>query len=131
MKWLKAFIAGIVVPSIISPIVLGIASYLGKTQVLATPFVHFIPVIWGLWNILYFAFLKNLLPEDVDTRLWITGGILGIVLSIYAVFLAHLPDSFGLVGALRYLPLLVGPVLYAVLWRFLVKDLNYILYLKD
>jgi hypothetical protein len=131
MKWLKAFIAGIVVPSIILPIILLLATYLGKTQVIATPFIHFIPVIWGLWNILYFAVLKNILPEDLDTRLWITGAILGFLVAIYGIFVAHLPDSIGIVGALRYFPLVLGPILYGVLWRFLVKDLNHILYLKD
>lgn len=130
MKWLKAFIAGLVVPSIILPIVIFLASYLGKTQILTIPFLHFIPVIWGLWNIFYFAYLKNILPIDQDTRLYITGGILGFLVAIYAVFGLDIPHHMGL-DSIRYLPILIGPVLYAVLWRFLVKDLNHILYLKD
>ncbi len=130
MKWLKAFIAGIVVPSIILPIVVLLASYLGKAQILTVPFLHFIPVIWGLWNILYFAFLKNFLPENQDLRLYITGGILGFLVAVYAVFWLDVPHLIGL-DSIRYLPILLGPVLYAVLWRFLVKDLNHILYLKD
>lgn len=131
MKWLKAFIAGIVVPSIILPILVLILNYLGKTQVLTHPFLHFIPVIWGLWNIFYFLYLKNVLPENQDTRLLITGAILGFLITFYGIFWLNIPQLIGLPDQIRYLPLIVGPLLYAVLWRYLVKDLNNILYLKD
>jgi|GEM_PF-1947138 len=131
MKWVKAFIAGIVVPTIILPIVLLLALYLDKTQILDTPFLHFVPVMWGLWNIFYFAVLKKVLPDNQNTRLWITGAILGFLVAVYGIFWLDLPQLLGLTGIARYLPLIVTPLFYGVLWRFLVKDLNHILYLKD
>ena len=59
MKYFRAFIAGLVLPSIILPIFLCIALAAGKSQILTIPFLHFIPVIWGIWNILYFSFFKK------------------------------------------------------------------------
>ncbi|HRD54818.1 MAG TPA: hypothetical protein PLC42_00300 [Parachlamydiaceae bacterium] len=131
MRWLKAFIAGIVVPTIILPIVLLIALYLGKSQILSVAFLHFIPVIWGIWNILYFAFFKNILPEDQNKRLYITGAVLGFLIAVYAIFWLDVPHLINLPESLRYAPLVLAPILYGILWRFLVKDLNEILYLKD
>lgn len=131
MKWLKAFIAGIVVPSIILPIMVLILTSLGKSQLLTQPFLHFIPIIWGLWNIFYFKYLKNILPENQDVRLLITGAILGFLVAAYGTFWLNIPQTIGLPDQVRYLPLVVAPILYAILWRFLVKDLNDILYLKD
>jgi len=131
MKLLKSFIAGIVVPSIILPILILLAVYLGKSQILTIPFLHFIPVVWGLWNMLYFTVLKNILPENQDMRLLITGAILGFLVASFGTFYLDVPHLVGLPDQIYYLPLIAGPILYAILWRFLVKDLNHILYLKD
>lgn len=131
MKLLKSFIAGIVVPSIILPIIILLAVYLGKSQILTIPFLHFIPVIWGIWNMLYFTVFKNILPENQDTRLLITGALLGFLIAAVGIFYLDIPHLIGMPDQLHYLPLIVGPLVYAVLWRFLVKDLNHILYLKD
>jgi uncharacterized membrane protein len=131
MKWLKSFIAGIIVPTIILPICTLIFLYIGKKEILTIPFLHFIPIIWGFWNMFYFAFLKNVLSDNQNTRLYTTGAILGFLVAIYGVFWFDVPTLIGLPEQIRYLPIIVAPIVYALLWRFLVKDLNHILYLKD
>lgn len=131
MKWLKSFIAGIVVPTIILPILVLIFNYLGKPQLLTSPFLHFIPIIWGFWNMFYFAYLKNVLSEDQDTRLYLTGAILGLIIGFLGTFWLNIPEIVGLPSQIHYLPLVIAPIVYALLWRFLVKDMNHILYLKD
>lgn len=130
MRYFRAFISGLVIPSIILPFVLFIALSLGKSQVLAIPFLHFIPLIWGIWNILYFAFIKDILPGELNLRLLITGAVLGFLIAFYGVFWLNLPEIIGLPNQIKYLPILIAPILYAILWKFCVKPLNDLLGLK-
>lgn len=132
MKLLKAFIAGIVVPSIILPIILTILLLLGRKDLLSIPFLHFIPIIWGFWNMFYFAFLKYaLIDRTQNQRLFMSGAILGLLIALFGTFFFDIPERIGLIGWFKYLPILLAPILYGIFFRFLVKDLNHILYLKD
>lgn len=127
MNDLKAFISGLVVPSVILPIIVIVAWETGREQVLTIPFLHFIPLIWGGWNVLYFKYFKEILPENLDLSLLITGAVLGLLVALYGVFQLHLPELLGLPVSMHLLPLIVAPVLYAVLWRYLVHPLNNLL----
>lgn len=127
---LKAFIAGLVVPSVILPLILCTALHVEKSQILMIPFLHFIPLIWGGWNVIYFLLFKHL-STDVNGRLLITGAALGLIVAIYAVFQLDLPSQLGLPGYMHYVPLVVAPVLYALLWRYAVKPLNTLLGLQS
>lgn len=127
MKYLRAFIAGLVLPSILIPIILCIASHLGHKEVLLIPAIHTIPIAWGIWNILYFAVGQKALPFELNTRLLITGAVLGLLIAIAGIFILHIPTALGLVTPWTYLPLIVGPILYALLWRYVVKPLNVLL----
>lgn len=127
MRYLKMFIAGMTVPSIILPLLMLIVHGLGKSQILTIPFFHFIPWIWGIWNILYFVFFFKYLPQNTSLRLLITGAVLGLLVAAYGVFVLKIPSLVGLADCCNYLPLLIGPILYAILWRFLVGPLNHLL----
>lgn len=131
MKHLRAFIAGIALPSVLVPFFLYLAIYLGKPQVLDVPFLHVLPLVWGIWNILYFAFFRNFIPASVDVRLLVTGAVLGLLVAFCGIFWLHVPDLLGLAGSYRYIPLIVGPVVYAVLWRYIVKPLNVLVGLEE
>lgn len=130
MQYLKAFMAGIVLPSILLPIGLYTAIAMGKPQLLGIPFLHTIPLIWGIWNMLYFAFFKPLLPMNVNVRLLLTGAILGLLVACCGIFWLHLPRLLEM-GKFWYLPLFIGPVLYAILWWLVVRPLNEVLGLKN
>lgn len=127
MKYIKMFIAGIAFPSTLLPFLLLIAVPFGKPQVLTIPFLHFIPLIWGVWNILYFTCFFKMLPENTTTRLLLTGGVLGFLVAVYGVFGLHIPAILGFPQPLTYLPLVIAPILYAVLWLFIVEPLNHLL----
>lgn len=122
MKYVRAFIAGIIVPSVLLPFVLLIAVLNGRGAVLTVPILHFIPMFWGIWNVLYFAF-KDSLPNQLDLRLLLTGAALGLLVAILGVFWVHLPTMMGM-DQLEYYPLLAAPIIYAILWRFVVKPFN-------
>lgn len=131
MQYIKAFISGAIFPGIFMPIALLIATLKGNTELTNLTSLHLIPIIWGIWNILYFAFFKNSLKASLNIRLLITGGILGLILASYAVFWLDLPTILGIPTQVHCLPLLVAPILYALIWRYVVKYLNDMVGLKD
>lgn len=128
---IKAWIAGSALPSLVLPFVLCLALRLDRPQVLNIPFLHFIPLIWGVWNILYFLILKKILPGDANTRLLLAGALLGLFIAAYAIFDLNIPSLLGIPEALRYVPLVLAPIVYAILWRFIVKPLNELVGLSE
>ncbi len=130
MKYLKAFIAGIACPSTLLPFLLCLAVLADKPQVLSIPFLHFIPIIWGIWNVLYIAFAKDTFPKDEIASMLATGAILGFIVAAVGIFWVNIPAIVGIPQQYAYLPLLFGPILYSVLWLFIVRPLNNLLGLK-
>lgn len=130
MNHLRAFISGIAFPSVILPIFLCLAVSFQKEELLNIIFIHVIPLIWGLWNVFYFVLLREIFPGKESTKLLLTGATLGVVIAIIGIFWAGIPSIIGLTGNARYLPLFGVPIVYAILWRFIVKPLNDIVGIK-
>ena len=124
MKYTKMFIAGLALPSVLLPFLLLFAWMGGFPQLLTVPFLHFIPLLWGIWNIVYFVFLEKILPGNSTIQMLLTGGILGLIVAICGVCWLHLPQLLGLPHSLTYLPLIIAPIVYAILWLFVVSPLN-------
>ncbi len=68
--------------------------------------------------------LKDILPGTENTKLLITGAVLGLILAVIGIFWIELPTIIGLTGNAIYFPLLAAPIAYALMWRFIVKPLN-------
>lgn len=124
MNSLRAFISGIALPSVVLPIFLCFALHFHKEALLREPFIHYIPVIWGIWNVLYFLVCRHILPGDENQKLFLTGASLGLLIAYIGVFWIKMPETLGFTGGLAYLPLIGAPIVYAILWRFVVKPLN-------
>jgi hypothetical protein len=131
MAYLKIFIAGLALPSVLLPIGLYIALLAGKPELMMVPFLHAIPLVWGIWNVLYFVFFKNNLPGSLNCRLWLTGAVLGLLVAAWGIFCIHLPMLLGISDARQFLPLVVVPIVYAILWRYVVKPINDLVGLSD
>lgn len=127
MRYVKMFIAGMAFPCFLIPFLLLIAWLLGNTSPLTHPFPHFIPLLWGVWNILYLSLFERIFPGNALARSLLTGGLLGLFVAIYGVFWLHAPTLLGMPHSLFYLPLIVGPILYAICWAFIVEPLNRLL----
>lgn len=131
MKFLKAFIAGLVVPAVILPLQLFLSYTFGDASLLSQPVLLLLPIAWGLWNVLYFSVFKFILPFGVNEKLILTGFLLGLLLAIYGVFVLDLPRLVGIPSYLHFLPLIVAPILYALIWRYVVKFLNEVVGLEN
>ena len=130
MKYVKAFIAGLVVPSILIPILLSIAITVEKPQVLDILFLHLLPIIWGIWNVLYFVVFKHF-SDNKNARLLLTGAVLGFGVAIYGVFVLNIPALLGFPSYMHYVPLVAAPIVYAILWRVAVSPVNHVLDIAD
>jgi hypothetical protein len=125
MNLLKAFVSGMILPSFLVPFVLVFfALFLQRKDILGVLFIHIIPLFWGIWNVLYFALFRRIFTGNENTKLLMTGGLLGLIVAIIGVFWLHLPSLLGLTGYEKYFPLIGVPIVYAILWRFVVKPLN-------
>ena len=67
----------------------------------------------------------------LNMRLLVTGAVLGLLVALCGVFWLDLPTLLGMPSTIRYLPLFIAPIIYAILWRYGVKPLNNLLDLKE
>ena len=69
----------------------------------------FVPVAWGLWAMLA--------PSRwVPGRLPLWGAILGVAAGVVAGPVLDIPHRVGGWSGVRWLPLIVGPIFYYLLW---------------
>lgn len=123
-KYIRAFIAGIALPAAILPIVLTLTVLFEHREILDSLFIHYIPPIWGAWNVAYFAGVREMLPGPELVRYLLTGAILGLVLAVIGVFFIDLPGMLAITSMLRLAPLIGVPIFYALVWAFVVWTLN-------
>ena len=69
----------------------------------------FVPLAWGLWAMLAPA-------RWVPRRLSAWGAILGVVAGIIAGPVLDLPLRLGGLSGVRWMPVVVGPIFYYLLW---------------
>jgi len=131
MKTIKAFIAGMILPAVVLPFALILFSLFGRGEVVGILSLHLIPIVWGVWNVLYFSCFKKRLLMSKTIRLIITGAGLGVLVGLWAIFIAGISKIFGIEGPTRFLPVLVAPVIYSLLWTFVVGPLNKFVGLQD
>ncbi len=124
MTYLRALIAGSFFPAMILPIIMSILSYFGKEDVLGVLVLHYMPWVWGIWNILFFAFLKDHFGKSEAVQYLLPGAILGLFVALYGVFILGIPAMLGFPPDWTYAPLVVAPIVYALLWQFVVRPLN-------
>ena len=124
MTYLRAFIAGTVFPTILLPIMLCLAVSYGKPEFQTISIIDWIPIIWGIRNILYLAFFVKVVKLDCSAKSFIWGAILSLILASDAVLSVHLPHLLGIKAGYEYLPLLIAPIGYGLVWMLIVKRLN-------
>lgn len=82
----------------------------------------FVPLAWGLWAVLA--------PARVRSRLPIWGAILGIAGGVLVGPVLDLPLRLGGLSGVRWMPLVVMPVIYYLLW-LLVRAVYRSLHVTD
>jgi len=135
MKYLKAFIAGLAFPATLLPFIYLILYSAGHQAIHTQPLQFiplFIPLVFGLWNVGYFLVGNKCSIQQRNPRLWVTGISLGLLVGLVGIFMLHLPKLlFGFTGVLFYLPIIIVPIIYGIIWRYIVHSLNTVVGLKS
>ena len=129
-KQVKGFIAGLAFPATVLPFAFT-GLYFSQHGQLVTNTLQFVPmylpIAWGVANTIYLA-CRNNSKKTTNAGLWLTGIILGLLVAMYGVFVAHLPkDLFGSQGNSQFAPLIFIPIIYGVFFRYIVKWINKLL----
>jgi len=121
--YLKSFILGSSLVISIFPLSgLAIASSKHGNQDLSwLTICIFFPIVFGLANA-FAAFLKI---QDDKLKMLLMGALLGLLISSYGVFIAHIPERvYDLHGSRKYLALVGGPIFYGLVWLFPMSFIN-------
>lgn len=121
--YLKSFILGSSLVLSIFPLSgLAIASSKHGNQDLSwLTICIFFPVVFGFANA-FAAFLKI---QENRLKMLLMGAVLGLFISSYGVFVAHIPERvYDLHGGKKYLALLGGPIFYGLVWLFPMSYVN-------
>ena len=131
MKYLRAFIAGLAFPATLLPIVYAVlySFDIGPVRSLPMQFMPILfPLMFGLWNVLCFSMFRPILGKHKSLRLWISGIVLGLILAAIGIFRLDLPGLlFNQVGNIKYAYLVVIPLVYGLIWRYIIGYLNKLL----
>lgn len=127
-KFCKAFMAGMFFPALFLTLMYTMLYCCSSTNIQTFPaqfFVMYIPVLFGITNCLY-KWVGDCCPiKDFNLRLWVTGGILGLIVALFGVFVFNIPSLlFNFSGILVYFPLIFMPIVYGAIFRYIVKWLN-------
>ena len=125
MNYLKAFVSGIVIPATVLQIAVTVEFFLGWPPIKESTFIHQLPIIWAIWNIAYVAYFSKVWPGTETISYLLHGAVLGLIISIPAVFFLAIPESLGFKADYQYLPLGLVTFLYAIIWAFGVRPLNH------
>ncbi len=126
-KIVKGFIAGMALPAVILPIIDTLLQLkmpnITKSSVQFLPI--YLPIAWGLANVIFLSMHKGSGSKTLNHGLVITGLCLGFLVAVYGVFILNVPTQvFGKGTNIEYAPLILVPIIYAILFRYVVKWLN-------
>lgn len=127
-KFVKAFLAGIAFPAVFLPIAYTILFFLEPHSMRMHPLQFipmYIPIVFGITNALYIRMSTGSPAQNTNIGLWVTGAALGFIISVIGVFILHVPTLiFGVMPHIEYLPIIVLPIIYGAIFRFIIKWLN-------
>jgi len=133
--YLRAYMAGIVVPTLFLLVIMAIFAYQRYYFEVPNQFViplpsrpleraiifpmAVVPNVWGLWNILYLA-----LRPRVRMTLGVHGALLPLVLMPGGVGLARALDVFTIQWQFALPMVPIGMAVYYLAWKYIVGFLN-------
>ncbi len=133
--YLRAYMAGIVVPTLFLLVIMTVDAYhryyfeVSSQFVLGLPArplerallfpMAIVPNVWGLWNMLHLT-----LKSRVRLPLGLHGALLVLVLVPAGVVLARTLDAFTIQWRFALPMVPIGMVVYYLAWKYLVGFLN-------
>lgn len=127
-KFVKAFIAGMALPAVFLPLAYTVLFWSEPQPLKAHPvqfLALYLPLVWGLANVVYVKLSEDSSAKNVNSGMWVTGACLGFIVAVLGVFMLHIPTMiFGEMHGFQFAPLIILPIVYGALFRYVVKWLN-------
>ncbi len=127
-KLIRAFIAGMAFPAVFLPLAYSFLSLISPRHLIGHPvqfITMYLPLFWGLANCIFVIYLHGSSNKIINQGLWMTGIGLGFVVAIFGVFFMRLPTMlFGIMNEFMFAPLIILPIVYGLVFRYVVKWLN-------
>ena len=127
-SFIQAFIAGSIVPALGVLTFIALLASQGALHVLRAYPLHYLPFIWGAWNVLYY-YIGRHVPLLKKLGLW--GALLGLGISLLGVFQFHTLEFYQRILSTTtvslYQVLVLDAVLYFFLWESIVRYCDRIL----
>ncbi len=124
---IRAFAAGAALPALLMPLILIFFSQLGFGSHSEHSYFHFIPLIWGVWNILCQGICKRCLPASETSRMAISGIVLALLIAGGATYLTTLPSLVSSTLGIPWIALVGGiTAVYSLVWATLLQRINHL-----
>ncbi len=131
----KSFIAGLAFPAFFLPFFYTFMYFVVGQPIQENPLQFiplYLPLLFAITNVIYIWIGDRCPIKGINARLWVTGAILGFIVAIIGVFMINIPTLvFGFTGSLRYLPIILMPIIYGAIFRYIIKWLNRLLGLSN
>ena len=128
-KLIKAFVAGMAFPGVFLPLAYTVLFFMNHPP----PPVQFAPMYiqlaFGVANVLFNSMKEGSAQAKLNAGLWVTGISLGFVVAVIGVFILKFPILIFHITdpGLQLFPLIALPIIYGLIFRYIVKWLNKIL----
>ena len=87
-KLVKAFVSGITFPAVFLPLAytfLYMADHRALTQHPIQFIPMYIPLVWGIANMIHTKVNDEARGKSINKGLWLTGGILGFLVAVFGI----------------------------------------------
>lgn len=123
-RFFRALASGVTLPSIIIPLSYAYLNffYPNSIKLFRPTYISplYIPILFGFTNVIYARFSSKLKENGRDNLLILCGVGLGIIVSTM-----HIPTYlFGVTNAWHDKSIIVLPLFYAIMFRFIIKWSN-------
>ncbi|MBU0580158.1 MAG: hypothetical protein KKA19_03185 [Candidatus Margulisbacteria bacterium] len=124
---LQAFISGFIGPALIFILFIALFMPAGSSFFIRVYPAYLLPIVWGLWNVLYYYFGRHAV---ILKKLGVWGAVLGLVTSLSGIFffntLAFYKQYITASVTLENV-ILIEIIIYFILWEVVIRYLNKVL----
>lgn len=125
MKYLMGFLAGFILPAIVSPFLIAYFAYSQPEAIPQLPLLFFGSFFWGIWNVIFLATRKYVAVTSRNYKIGFYGAFYGLVSALINSFyfeftsvIPAIPDAF------MFAYIIVYPVILFFVWMIVVNTLN-------
>ena len=118
---LKGFLAGFIIPAIISPLFVAYFLYTNVDVVTQLPLLYFGSFFWGIWNVIYLKTRRSIAIGSMSEKIGYYGAFYGLISALVSAFYFEFTSVLPVSDLFL---LLAYPVILFFVWMIGVNSLN-------